>query len=59
GEVRPDGSQADGDGYSDCAGRTATSSRHRVSSVVLYQGPCAALDSAPPVEPPARTSGTL
>ncbi len=34
----------------------ATSSRHRAPSPVPSQGPCAALDSAPPVEPPERTS---
>ena len=34
----------------------ATSSRHRASTSVHYQGSCAALDLAPPVEPPERTS---
>ena len=57
-EVRPGGPQADGDDYSDCDGRAVTLSRHRASSVVLHRGPCAALDEAPPVEPPERTSGT-
>jgi len=58
GEARPGGSQADGVGYSDYDGRAATLSRHRASSVVVVRGPCAALDSAPPAEPPERTSGT-
>ncbi len=55
-EVRPGGPQADGGGYSDFDGRAATSSRHRASSVGSFEGPCAALDSAPPVEPPERTA---
>jgi len=38
----------DGVGYSDCNGQAATLSRHRASSVVLCDGPCAALDVAPP-----------
>jgi len=46
----------DGVGYSDCNGRAATLSRHRAGSLVLFDGPCAALDSAPPDEPPERTS---
>ena len=57
GEIRPSGSQGDGVGYSDFGGLAATSSRHRASSVVLFRGSCAALDEAPPVEPPERTSG--
>ena len=47
---------ADGDGYSDFGGRAASSSRHRAPTPVPYRGPGAALDSAPPVEPPERTS---
>ena len=39
-------------------GRAATLSRHRAGSLVLCDGPCAALDVAPPDEPPERTSGT-
>ncbi|MGB5294612.1 MAG: hypothetical protein WBP34_06650, partial [Thermoanaerobaculia bacterium] len=57
-EVRPGGPQGDGVGYSDCDGRAATLSRLRAGSFVLFDGPCAALDVAPPVEPPERTSGT-
>ena len=57
-EVRPGGSQADGVGYSDCKWGAATSSRLRAGSRVVFDGSCAALDEAPPVEPPERTSGT-
>ena len=49
----------DGVGYSDCNGRAATLSRHRAGSCVLCDGPSAALDVAPPDEPPERTSGTI
>ncbi len=58
-EVHPGGPQGDGGGYSDSNGRAATSSRHRASSTVPFDGPCAALDEAPPVGPPERTSGTI
>ena len=37
----------------------ATLSRHRAGSLMLCDGPCAALDVAPPDEPPERTSGTF
>ena len=56
-EARPGGSKGDAVGYSDSNGRAATLSRHRAGSVVLFEGPCAALDVAPPDEPPERTSG--
>jgi len=36
----------------------ATLSPHHPRSPVLSEGLCAALDSAPPVEPPAQTSST-
>ncbi len=49
----------DGVGYSDCNGLAATLSRHRASSPVPFDRSCAALDSAPPDEPPERTSGTV
>ncbi|MGB5293428.1 MAG: hypothetical protein WBP34_00620, partial [Thermoanaerobaculia bacterium] len=49
----------DGGGYSDCNGQAATLSRHRAESPEYFDGPCAALDEAPPVEPPERTSGTV
>ena len=55
-EVRPGGPQGDGVGYSDFDGQAATLSHHRAGHFVLCEGPCAALDSAPPVEPPERTS---
>ena len=58
-EVRPGDPQGDGVGYSDCNGWAATLSRHRAESSVLFDGPCAALDVAPPYEPPERTSGTV
>jgi hypothetical protein len=48
----------DGVGYSDCSGQAATLSRHRAGSHVLFGKPCAALDVAPPDEPPERTSDT-
>ena len=57
-EVRPGGPEGDGVGYSDCSGRAATLSRLRASTVMHFDGPGAALDEAPPVEPPERTSGT-
>jgi hypothetical protein len=40
-------------------GQAATLSRHRAGSLVLCESPCAALDVAPPDEPPERTSGTV
>ena len=46
-EVRPGGPQGDGVGYSECNGQAATLSRHRASSLVFYDAPCAALDVAP------------
>ena len=46
----------DGVGYSDCNGQAATLSRHRAGSLVPCDSPCAALDVAPPDEPPERTS---
>ena len=57
-EVRPGGSLADGDGYSDYDGLAVTSSRHRAPSPVTYQGPGAALDSAPPANHPNEPPGT-
>jgi hypothetical protein len=57
-EARPSGSQGDGGGYTDFEGRATTLSRHHAGSLVPFDGPCHALDEAPPVEPPERTSGT-
>ncbi len=53
--VRP----ADRGGFFDCDEMAAASSRHRAPTPVPDRRPCAALDSAPPVEPPERTSGTV
>ena len=58
-EVLPGGSQGDGDGYTAFEGRAATPSRHHAGSVVPSESSCHALNEAPPVEPPERTSGTV